>query len=161
MDFSAVPCHLIFCLCQQAVKLWQDPESSFAKGTQALILCQHGIKPTQQIHAAPQVSNSSGSTALWSMLYYRTSVHMSRNRTYVTGSNISLDEAIFEFSIAREHFLIDLLMAVSMEWTSMAQEKPSFPLPSSPVRCDGTVQFSLPAGTGTVSGTNVWDQLLR
>lgn len=28
---------------------------------------------------------------------------------------IPLDEAVFEFSISREHFLMDLLMAVGME----------------------------------------------
>lgn len=88
-DFSAISHHLIFCLHQQAVKLCRDPDSSFAKGIHALILCQHGMKPTQQIHTALQASNNSGSTALWSMLYYGTSVRASRNCAYDLGAPAS------------------------------------------------------------------------
>lgn len=66
--------------------------------------------------------------------------------------HLPLDEAVFEFSMARGYFLMDLLVAVSMECTSVAQEKPSFPLPPSLIRCNDIAFFSLAPGTGTVSG---------
>lgn len=62
-----------------------------------------------------------------------------------------LDEAVFEFNMARGHFLMDLLMAMSTEYTPVAQ-KSSFPLPSSPTRCNDTALFSLVGNTATVSG---------
>lgn len=40
---------------------------------------------------------------------------MSRNCTYDLGVHTS-DEEVFEFSVAREHFRMDFLVAVSMEW---------------------------------------------
>lgn len=63
-----------------------------------------------------------------------------------------LDEAVFEFNIARGHFLTALCMAVSLECTSVAQEKTSFPLLPALVRFNDTAFFSLAADTGTVSG---------
>lgn len=66
--------------------------------------------------------------------------------------HLPLDEAVFEFNIARGHFLTALSMAVSMECTSVAQETTSFPLIPSLVRLNDTAFFSMAADTGTVSG---------
>lgn len=78
-----------------------DSESSFVKDIHAQILCQLSMKPTQHIHAALQGSNSSGSTALLSMLLQDLGMCLKEALPWFEGLGLTLKEAVFLFNMVR------------------------------------------------------------